>query len=601
MKHIRRALYAKLLIFLTFLLILLFPQKAQADDVQYSIPKVDIDAQIQTDGSLKMTTKVTYHFDSNAHGVHYYHSLTGKQKLLSPSVKVKINHGKWKTYPDTSQETGDSHNYQMAPNGTFTVNDPNIKTGDTINVLYKFLVTNAVINWQDTSELSMTMLGKNTSVDIDNVKIWLSFANKNFNEANNYLEVYSWTNSGNPAGKVDVNVPNRTATVSAKNFSADSSLVLHALFPLAYTVSNKNVKDQAHLAQAKEDEQKQMHKYQRKQFFKAALLFLLVALFGVGLIYLIKKAFFDKPLGLPIAKLPKHIHTFEIPTVDPVIAQVLTTGEDPDSEAFVGQITQFIAQDKLKITKLSRKNYQLDVVDKNVLNESSLLKATFVEARTNMRTVTTRKIKRTHLQAEASYWRQTMMRKAARMGLVINYKEREKVQNTAKQLKALSFFAIIAAILIAVFSRADYRWVLVGILLTFAIAARIIRIFYNRRVGILTEKGAEMSQQIISFKNALNDIGKFSRRDLPELPLWEDIMPYAVSFGISKKVLKKLKFKFKDESDSPIFDISDWYISGTNYLSNTYDSSFTTSDGGGGGLISSLGDSLDSGSGFDAF
>lgn len=45
----------------------------------------------------------------------------------------------------------------------------------------------------------------------------------------------------------------------------------------------------------------------------------------------------------------------------------------------------------------------------------------------------------------------------------------------------------------------------------------------------------------------LDDIGQFKLRDIGELTLWEQVMPYAIAFGLAKKVLKQLKLEFSEE------------------------------------------------------
>lgn len=57
--------------------------------------------------------------------------------------------------------------------------------------------------------------------------------------------------------------------------------------------------------------------------------------------------------------------------------------------------------------------------------------------------------------------------------------------------------------------------------------------------------------KVRGFKKMLDDIGHFNTRDVGELILWEDIMPYAVAFGLSKKVINALH---KDFSDQEIAD-----------------------------------------------
>lgn len=51
----------------------------------------------------------------------------------------------------------------------------------------------------------------------------------------------------------------------------------------------------------------------------------------------------------------------------------------------------------------------------------------------------------------------------------------------------------------------------------------------------------------------LDDIGKFQTKDIGELTFWEDVMPYAVAFGLAKKVIAQLKIDFDNETLAPMF------------------------------------------------
>lgn len=67
----------------------------------------------------------------------------------------------------------------------------------------------------------------------------------------------------------------------------------------------------------------------------------------------------------------------------------------------------------------------------------------------------------------------------------------------------------------------------------------------------------------------LRDIGKFKMKDVGDLILWEDIMPYAVSFGLADKVMKEMKIEFSEEE----IQNSNYFYYG--FISNTGKDSFT--------------------------
>ena len=99
----------------------------------------------------------------------------------------------------------------------------------------------------------------------------------------------------------------------------------------------------------------------------------------------------------------------------------------------------------------------------------------------------------------------------------------------------------------------------------------------NSRLSIYTQKGALETDQVRGFKKMLDDIGQFKMKDVGDLILWEDIMPYAVAFGLSKKVLKQLKIEFADELDAaPVLFYSGFYSSSSDSFEHSFERSFSS-------------------------
>lgn len=206
-----------------------------------------------------------------------------------------------------------------------------------------------------------------------------------------------------------------------------------------------------------------------------------------------------------------------------------------------------------------------------------------------------------------------MLDRAERLGLILDRKNREKIKNRLNLSKLGNWLAVISAILILIFTRVSYKYWLIGALAILIIINSFSRYRFNKQNGIYTKEGVIKAEQIIGFAKMLNEIGSFKKKDLPELPLWEDIMPYAVGLGLSKKILKKLKIYFPSETDvDTSVRLSNWYYSGvydfergvndtaydaevnnsgSDYTSSDFGSDFSSGDSGG----------SDGDSGFGAF
>lgn len=145
-------------------------------------------------------------------------------------------------------------------------------------------------------------------------------------------------------------------------------------------------------------------------------------------------------------------------------------------------------------------------------------------------------------------------------------------------------------------------------LILFALAI-IVTIYSGKKLSPYTAKGAETTNRVRGFKKMLDEIGNFKMREVGELALWEEIMPYAVALGVSKKVLKQLKLEFADEiDDANILFWGPFYSSGEDGFASNFNSSFnsganlnSSTSGGSGGFSGGSSGGFGGGSGGGAF
>lgn len=163
-------------------------------------------------------------------------------------------------------------------------------------------------------------------------------------------------------------------------------------------------------------------------------------------------------------------------------------------------------------------------------------------------------------------------------------------------------FVSVAAIVVCFFLYDKYTfWLLPAILwvlATFGLARLRLHHFSD-----LTEKGARATEQALGFEAMLDDIGQFKLRDIGELTLWEQVMPYAIAFGLAKKVLKQLKLEFPEEiAADPYWT---YYYAGASYgaFASSFDEAISSSAGSGGNFSASSASSggFGGGSGGGAF
>lgn len=400
---------------IALILCLSIKNQVQAD-VSYTIPKIVIDAKVQKDGSMKMKTILTYHFDSNAQGLSYENHLPKNQKFKNIKVRVKRNQQKWETFysknrlmqildqhlhmTKNSQKSKSSlpdvsHNYLYYDDGSFDVFDPDIKKGDTIQVEYNFVLTNAITNWKDTAELNRKFLGRKTDVEVDKARIALTFAQ------NPGKKLQLWVHS-KAKGKIRITDHNQKILITADNIEPHTSLEIHAAFPKQVTSLNKNVKNKQRLKYIEKQETAITKQTQKQRIMHLA--FYLVCLFIVAIpsVFSVRYAFFTKTIGYKPRKFADLPHSFEVPNLDPIMAQLLFLGKEPTQNGFAGFITQQVAKGRLSLKRLAHDNYEISVVDNEVVRDSSLLRDILVKGGDG-KSVTTKQLRDADLGSAYSY------------------------------------------------------------------------------------------------------------------------------------------------------------------------------------------------------
>ena len=101
---------------------------------------------------------------------------------------------------------------------------------------------------------------------------------------------------------------------------------------------------------------------------------------------------------------------------------------------------------------------------------------------------------------------------------------------------------------------------------------------FRKKINIYTETGTEERAKWRGLKKFMEDFSLIDEREIPELSLWEQYLVYATGFGIADKVLKQLKTRFPELSDSYYYDkYSCFYIANNNMFSKTMNKSISKS------------------------
>lgn len=126
----------------------------------------------------------------------------------------------------------------------------------------------------------------------------------------------------------------------------------------------------------------------------------------------------------------------------------------------------------------------------------------------------------------------------------------EKIKNAK-----IIFVILILTIIVGIIEYSDFP--------IFALIIAIvgfISIVYEICIKRRTEFGALEYEKWQAFKRFLEDFGRFSEKELPEIALWEKYLVYATVLGVADKLQKTMQIKIKEFGDVNGPDFVDMYM-----------------------------------------
>ncbi len=191
MEHIKKLQLAVITILVTF--VLLIPNTVLADGPSYDITNYDINAYIREDGSIYINEALTYYFTSSANGLtrdlRYYYK-TNKDSMEPNSARYQGTGIEYLTVAVTnsdnimqnftnvvSAENGDNGVYNVNTVDNAQSKGYNIKVYSPISsghyqtVHYSYIIKDAVVQYNDMSEIYYNFIGNGMNVNINNLNL----------------------------------------------------------------------------------------------------------------------------------------------------------------------------------------------------------------------------------------------------------------------------------------------------------------------------------------------------------------------------------------------------------------------------------------------
>ncbi len=481
------------------------------------------DITLNQDASIDVKETVDYHFSTYRHGI--YREIPTNYKTAGSFTRPTILRLNNLYYYRTSNPNDTYHEYERTTSNGYTV----LKIGDaeeTIIGEYTYIIdyklTYAVNYFDDHDELYINVTGNGWEVPIRSVVANISLPA----DATDYICYTGALSSTASDCTIDTSTGKNRLKVTAGPFEIYEGLTVVASMPKG-TIADTTGE-------------------QRVQALIANLGILLPIPVAVLAIFLSKKYNKNKKITvIPHYNAPKG--------VNPLLAAYVYKKNVPNS-AISAQIIQFAIDKYLKIKQLSKKDYELQKLEKDSPSENTEKKLYDALFETD-ENVSLKKLSTKFFSAVASL--RSLVDKEAYDSEYFS-RQQKKISNTYAVISSIGLFVVFTTAALFIENAAmSWFW---GLLLSL-----LVMIIFAVSIDKRAKKGNELYYELEGLKMYINTAEKhrieFHNDPKKYLGVFEKLLPYAIIFGLEKKWAKE----FEDLYDTP----PEWYEGNTN-LFNSY-------------------------------
>lgn len=585
------------------------PLTALAD---YTISDYDVHVDVQKDGSADVSQGMTYHFDDDYHGVFNVQDLQGVQGAQFQGVATRLNGGMTKTARAATTDADNTYQLTQTDKKFRVKLYRSVKDNDELRVTYRYRLLGVVTNYADTAELNWKIIGTGWDEPLKNVRLTIQLPSKKVQA------LQAWTH-GPLAGKTTVDKAAGRVSMTLPRNPANSFVESHLLFPTSVTPLNQRKSSKQRKAAVQKQEAAlatAANQKRRRQVLMSKIIYGLAL--AVLMITVVAYLWWFKrhPRNQHARPIPIN-HSFEVPAVQPAVAQALWRTASPDTKALSAEILVAAAAKEITLEPIAGKRQPTVKITKLQPISNSFLAHCFDkiavgnELQLDQLKAYGKKDQKGRLNKWFGHWQKTVDQVVAGYQDKANYRLRHRWLGFGVAVTILSAIATLAGVLIS--PRTTLITGIVAVILT--ATTWTTAIINYRRITINTDEGLALVNQINGFRQMLKDIGHFNTAEIGDLILWEQILPYAAAFGLAENVAYKLAVDFGTTALAagigvyyPIFFANDGFdfdLSGA--LSSSFSSALDASSnasspsGGSGGFSGGSSGGFGGGSGGGAF
>ena len=563
---------------------------------------------MQKNGDVIVNQAVTYAFDGKFHGVYYDQDLKGIKGVEDIGAQI-ANDDNPINLPVENSGKNDTLSIEKGSDKV-RMKIYHEMDGGSATFVYRYTIRELITNYRDTAELNWKVIGRGWEKPLSDVQITINLPSRPVPD----LKAYG---HGDLSGETKVDRNQGRVVMTIEHNPARTFVETHLLFPTSVTPDCLNVKNIIYKEEAERKERelaKIANEKRRKERFFSYLAF--------GAVFVLSLAIPVTALvgpGERTKKLKNYVRSYEIPKMPPEQAYVLDKGEQPNARTYTAHLMDLAGQKRVLITPVEKRDWKISKKQRKDFNAGDLDEFLF-EKVGDGQSYTMKQLKkygRDHENSERLYDKFESWCSHTEIRVNTDYKSMKNAlwYERLKTYFKYNVYAVVAVLVFLFLKGLFAKWQLI---LLGELALSAASIFYYRMThDKYNQKGQEQRYQVRCFKKMLKDIGRFDLREVGDIVLWEKILPYAVAFGVARRVIRELKATYGKEAVNEAFrenrafvDDSEDYgsfepdsFSGTlsRASSNFHVSSSSSSSGGSGGFSGGSSGGVGGGSGGGAF
>ncbi|GGE35002.1 DUF2207 domain-containing protein [Streptococcus himalayensis] len=531
-----------------FLLILFAIPSVLAEDLQVS--DYNIDVSVQKNGDLVVSEEMTFQANRQYNGVYYQldkQETKGKYtQVTDVSAAEKTAQGEQTLSQSDSQQ---EQTYQLSDTGSylkfklFLPLNNNSRT-----VLLRYTLKQSVINYLDAAEINRKFVGQGWEIDQKNIRIHIRFP-----EALSAEHLKAWGHASDE-GQVTIDPDYKGVTFTSPHNQAGDFIEARVLFSPDLTADNPNQVSTQAWDRITSEEGKRAYETLRHQKEieeeKKQARILSIGLFPVlGAILLGVYPFVHKPYKRWEEKIPLvPEHLFEIPRdLSPAVVNVAIFHR-LDGADLGATLLDLVRKKKVALEALS-KDYGFTLLSKEGLlaHEDVLVSFLFDTISSDNSWLTLNQIKRYAKKHPNKYVNHLQQFKTAASNQAPSYSDKNTRFSTSYTW--ISSVIAILALFISIWTldlSADFIPYTIGISVLVCGILLSNRLFHHLFLKRRSQKEEYEYRQWKAFRKMLIDISRLDQADIESVIIWDHILVYAVSLGVAKEVIQRLKQVFPE-------------------------------------------------------